>query len=899
MTLHAREINQDVRELGELLGEVLESQSSTSAFETVEQLRTDSIAYRRGDAETRDAVRETIAELDPEKRDVVARAFTTYFELINLAEERQRVRQIRQGSQDGTLDDSVEQAVENLANHGADPETVEAVLDDVLIQPTFTAHPTEARRKTVKAKLRSVAGDLQTLDEVRLTDDEQRHVERDLAAEVTSLWQTPQVRDRRPEVTDEALNVQWYIENVLFEVIDEVYDALESALADEYDPDAVDVSTLYEFRSWAGSDRDGNPYVTPEVTEETLERQREVVLPMYRDRLKALSGVLSQDASNIETSGAFDERLEDHKQRLAGVAVEAEERYPDEPYRQQLRLMRESVLRVADVRSGGYQDAEALREDLRILADDLRRNDAEVVAEAHVDPLIRKVDTFGFTLASLDLRDHRQKHTDAIDEALESEGIDYKGRDEDGRVELLTDAILQDEPVFDVDDTDGLSEDAERVVRLFRKAAEWQKEFGVDAIDTYCISWCEEPSHVLEVLFLADQAGIVDLPGYCGFDVVPLLESKYALDGARRIMGTLFENEAYEQALKARGGVQEIMLGYSDSNKENGFLAANWSLYRNQKRLAAITDDFDVDMRLFHGRGGSISRGGGPMNDAMLALPNESVSGQIKFTEQGESIAEKYANPDIAERNLEQMLDAQMRARFTALEEPVEEIPEAWETAMETAAEAARLEYRSLLETDGFVDFFEQATPISVIENLNMGSRPASRSGDRSVEDLRAIPWVFSWTQARCIIPGWYAVATGIQAYLDDGGEMETLREMYRKWPFFRTKLDNATLALARTDFDIAERYADLADDELRDRIFSRIEDEYRNTVDLVTTITEREELLDREWLRENLERRNPYVDPLNLLQVRLLQQSHLTESEQRTLRLTVQGIAAGMKNTG
>jgi len=341
------------------------------------------------------------------------------------------------------------------------------------------------------------------------------------------------------------------------------------------------------------------------------------------------------------------------------------------------------------------------------------------------------------------------------------------------------------------------------------------------------------------------------------------------------------------------------MLGYSDSNKENGFLAANWSLYRNQKRLAAITDDFDVDMRLFHGRGGSISRGGGPMNDAMLALPNESVSGQIKFTEQGESIAEKYANPDIAERNLEQMLDAQMRARFTALEEPVEEIPEAWETAMETAAEAARLEYRSLLETDGFVDFFEQATPITVIENLNMGSRPASRSGDRSVEDLRAIPWVFSWTQARCIIPGWYAVATGIQAYLDDGGEMETLREMYRKWPFFRTKLDNATLALARTDFDIAERYADLADDELRDRIFSRIEDEYRNTVDLVTTITEREELLDREWLRENLERRNPYVDPLNLLQVRLLQQSHLTESEQRTLRLTVQGIAAGMKNTG
>jgi phosphoenolpyruvate carboxylase len=401
------------------------------------------------------------------------------------------------------------------------------------------------------------------------------------------------------------------------------------------------------------------------------------------------------------------------------------------------------------------------------------------------------------------------------------------------------------------------------------------------------------------VLFLGDQAGIVDLPGYCGLDVVPLLESKYALDGARRIMGTLFENEVYEKALAARGGVQEIMLGYSDSNKENGFLAANWSLYRNQKRLANITDDFEVEMRLFHGRGGSISRGGGPMNDAMLALPNESVSGQIKFTEQGEAIAEKYANPSIAERNLEQMLNAQIRARHNAMQEPVEEIPDKWDEAMETAAEAARLEYRSLLETDGFVDYFEQATPITVIENLNMGSRPASRSGERYVDDLRAIPWVFSCTQGRCIIPGWYSVATGLQTYLEEGGDIVTLQSMYQEWPFFKTKLDNASLALARTDLDIARQYADLADEELRERIFPRIVEEYEDAVDIIQEITGREGLLTRDWLEENLERRNPYVDPLNLLQVRLLAQSHLTETERRTLRMTVQGIAAGMKNTG
>ncbi|MFB6140995.1 MAG: phosphoenolpyruvate carboxylase [Halosimplex sp.] len=898
MELHAREVNEDVRELGELLGEIIKDQASESSFDIVERIRAAAVEYRRGDADDRAVIHDTLDGLSPEEQDVVARAFTTYFELINLAEERQRVREIREGSHEGTLEDSVRAAVEELAERDLSAETVERVLDDVLIQPTFTAHPTEARRKTVKAKLRSVSNHLQTLDEVRLTRDEEADVERDLEAEVTSLWQTPQVRDRRPEVTDEALNVQWYLENVLFEVIHEVYDALERAVDEEFDGD-VEVSKLYEFRSWAGSDRDGNPFVTPEVTEETLDRQRSVALPLYRDRLKTLSGVLSQDADQIDTGERFDERLEAHRDRLPGVAEEAAERYPDEPYRQKLKLMRESVLRVDDVRSGGYEDESEFLADIEAIAESLRANGADVIAEAHVDPLYRTVDTFGFNLASLDLRDHRAKHTNAIAEAVEPEGVEYEGMTEDERVDFLTEAIVQENEVIDLSDRDSVSDETARVLRRFEKTAEWQRDYGVDAIDTYAISWCEEPSHVLEVLFLADQAGIVDLPGYCGLDVVPLLESKYALDGARRIMGTLFENEAYQQALEARDGVQEIMLGYSDSNKENGFLAANWSLFRNQRRLAAITDDYDVEMRLFHGRGGSISRGGGPMNDAMLALPNETVSGQIKFTEQGETISEKYANRAVAERNLEQMLDAQIRARHNAMEQPVEEVPDEWAEAMETAAEAARAEYVDLLESDGFVDFFETATPITVIENLNLGSRPASRSEERDVDDLRAIPWVFSWTQARCILPGWYSLATGLQAYLDDGGDVETLREMYDEWLFFQTTLDNATLALARSEMEIAERYADLASDDLREAFFPRIREEYEDAVEMVKTITDRDGLLRREWLEENLERRNPYVDPLNLLQVRLLSQSHLTDSEERTLRLTVQGIAAGMKNTG
>jgi phosphoenolpyruvate carboxylase len=896
MKLYNRTIRQDVRELGALVGDTLSEQSSQSAFETVERLRTASIDYRRGDAETRDALHELLDGVAPELESVVARAFTTYFELINLAEERERVRAIRRSSQEKSLEDGLEAAVEEFSE--SDPETVQRVLEDVLIEPTFTAHPTEARRKTVKSKLRMISKYLETLDERLLTDKEREQVERDIEAEVTSLWQTPQVRARRPEPEDEARNVQWYLENTLFDVVGEVYDELEDAVEAEFG-DEVDIPKLFEFRSWAGSDRDGNPFVTPEVTTNTLARQRRVVLERYREELKRLSGVVSQDGERTEIGEALHASLAADRDLLPGVANEAEKRYPNEPYRQKLGLMRARLDRIDDVRPGGYEDPAELREDLETIATSLRDNGGEVVARARVEPLLRQVETFGFTLASLDLRDHQENHTEAVGEALAREGIDYAGMDEGERVETLTGAILQEESIVNLGDRDGVSDTTARVLERFDSLADWQEEYGVEAIDTYCISMTEEPSHVLEVLFLADQAGVVRLPDHCGIDVVPLLETKSALSGARRIMGTLFENDAYRQAIAARGDLQEVMIGYSDSNKENGFLAANWSLYTNQRRLAEITDDHDVQLRLFHGRGGSISRGGGPMNEAMLALPRDTVTGEIKFTEQGEAIAEKYGNRRIAERNLEQMINAQIRARKRALSDPDQDIPEAWLDAMETMAEAARLEYRDLLETDGFVRYFEEATPITVIEDLNLGSRPASRTGERNVEDLRAIPWVFSWTQSRCILPSWYALATGIDAYLESGGDVETLTEMYEEWPFFETTLDRAALAVASTDLEIAEEYANLASPDRREEFFPRLTGEYERTRELLLDITGRDGPVQRDWLEESLDRRNPYVDPLNLLQANLLSQSHRSEAEERTLRLTVKGIAAGMKNTG
>jgi len=896
MRLHNRTIRQDVRELGALVGDTLAEQSSGSALQTVERLRTSSIEYRRGDADSRAALREILDGLNPELKSVVARAFTTYFELINLAEERERVRAIRESSQEGSLEDSLEAAVAELSE--SDDGTIQGILDDVLIEPTFTAHPTEARRKTVKAKLRNISNHIEVLDEHLLTDKERRQVERDIEAEVTSLWQTPQVRARSPEPEDEARNVQWYLENTLFDIVGEVYDELEDVVAAELGEE-IEVPKLFEFRSWAGSDRDGNPYVTPDVTTKTLERQRRVVLERYREELKRISGIVSQDGDRTEIGEDLLASIGGDKSHLPGIATEVGERYPNEPYRQKLKLMRERLDRVDDIRPGGYEDADELLADLDLIAGSLRDNGGDVIAEAHVDPLARQVETFGFTLANLDLRDHQEVHTETVAEALAREGVDYAAMDEAERVETLTEAILQDEPVIDLSDASDVSETAARGLERFDSLADWQSEYGIEAIDTYCISMTEEPSHVLEVLFLADQAGVVHLPDHCGLDIVPLLETKSALSGARRIMGTLFENEAYRQALEARGSLQEVMIGYSDSNKENGFLAANWSLYRNQRRLAAITDDYDVTLRLFHGRGGSISRGGGPMNEAMLALPPGTVTGEIKFTEQGEAIAEKYGNRRIAERNLEQMIDAQLRARKGALTDPDPDIPEAWLDAMEEMAETARREYRDLLETEGFVQYFEEATPIRVIEDLNLGSRPASRTGERNVEDLRAIPWVFSWTQSRCIIPSWYALGTGLRSYLDEGGDVETLREMYEEWSFFETTLDRAAMAIARTDLEIAAEYADLATPELREQFFPRLSEEYERTREAVLEITGREGPIQRDWLEESLERRNPYVDPLNLLQANLLGQSHHSDIEERTLRLTVKGIAAGMKNTG
>ena len=893
MVTHNRTIRRDVRELGSLLGAIIEEQTSPTTFEAVEEIRRSAIDYRRGGAESREPFASAVDGLTPRREYQVARAFTTYFELINLAEERERVRVLRSDGDAGELGETVGDAVETFG----DDAQAGRVFDDVMIAPTFTAHPTEARRKTVKAKLRAIAHHLRELDERNLTTAETRDRWDQIEAEILSLWQTSQLRNRAPDPQDEARNVQWYLDQTLFDVVGAVYDELEAAV-DDADLE-VDVPQLFAFRSWAGSDADGNPYVTPAVTSDVLARQRELVIDRYRGAIETLDSALSQSADRIDDGHALQRSIADDRDRMPSVTPDRLEADPDEPYRLKLAYMAERLDRVGDVRPGGYRDPDELLADLDVIATTLRHSGADSVAATTVDPLRRRVQTFGFTFASHDLRDHRERHTHAVDTLLGRVGIEYRDLPEEERQAVLTDAMGQDEPVIELDVEDDLDETTATILERFRALADWQRGYGVDAVDTYCISMTEHPSHVLEVAFLADQVGVLDLPDHAGLDIVPLLETESALSRAREIMGTLFENPMYGSLVAERGDVQEVMIGYSDSNKENGFLAANWSLYSNQVRLAAVADEYDVTLRLFHGRGGSISRGGGPMNRALMALPTETVSGDVKFTVQGEAIAESYANPAIARREIDQMLNAQLRTRRRALEDGTDDVPAAWHDAMDEMAAAARTGYQDLLESDGFVPYFEQVTPIGVIDELNLGSRPTSRTEQRTPEDLRAIPWVFSWTQTRCILPGWYALATGIDAYLDGDGSMETLQEMYAEWPFFATTLDNAAMAMAKSDMEIAALYADLADPELRERFFPRITAEYERATELVGEITGRDTLVDRDWLDESLELRNPYVDPLNHLQARLLGRNDRSAIESRTLRLSVKGIAAGMKNTG
>ena len=913
MTDPQRRLSETVRLLGDMLGETIIAQEGRELFDLIEDVRATTKSLRSGDAEAEAHMAERMAVLvhDLSETRSILKAFTVYFQLINLAEESHRVRVLRHRltgahQQGKPMRETIDDAVARLKKSGCSATDVQGLLEHLLIKPVFTAHPTEAKRRTILEKQRSISGLLERRDRMDLTPREEARDRHRLREQITALWQTDETRDRRPTVWDEIHNGLFFFDQTLFDVVPRIYGELESALSHHYPGEAFEIGPVLRFGSWIGGDRDGNPNVDAATTEQTLQLHQELALRRYADDLDRLGHDLSMARTYVDVSDDLDRSITEDREMLGerGNAICA--RFQLEPYRQKISLMRarvESTQRqiaqpLGERRpdSAAYASAAEFLGDLRCLQASLQHHQATVLAEGALARLIRRVQVFGFHVAELDLRQHAHKHHEAVAEILERYQLtdDYRALSVDDRAALLRREIANPRPL-----TAELhfSEPTNDLVRLVRLARHAKDAIAPEAIGSYVISMTEDTSDVLEVLLLASDAEL-----FGRLDIAPLFETIHDLRHAPEMLTALFQTPEYREHLAQRGDHQEVMIGYSDSNKDGGYLEANWALYRAQQRIAEICRRHGVELTLFHGRGGSVGRGGGPANRAIRAQPSESVRGRLKLTEQGEVISDRYANPEIAHRHLEQLVHAVL---LSGQEGPDVDQRQDWMSTLEGLAERAHAAYRSLVEHPEFVEAFHAITPIDHIDELNIGSRPSRRKGSERIEDLRAIPWVFAWTQARVGLPGWYGLGTAFSERIADLDEADELRTMYAEWPFFRTLVDNAQLSLRQADLTIARRYATLADDE-QTAIVDAIVDEHRRTERAILTITDQSELLDNEvWLQHSIRRRNPYIDPLNFLQVELIRRLRVEdvgddEAELRhAILLSLNGIAAGLRNTG
>lgn len=925
----------EVRLLGALLGQVIAEQSGRDLFALVERIRRRTIALRRSDPDgrsDREAERRRltaeIAGLDLDHAAAVARAFTLYFQLVNLAEERQRIRVLRTRARratGGAIDDSVGEAVQRLLAANGRP-AVETMLGRLVVHPVLTAHPTEARRRTVLVALRRVRRLLDTLDDPLTTPDEDADLRRRLREELTILWHTGDLRSIVPSPLDEVRSALAIFDETLFtavpgfqRAIDRALDGLDRA-ADGSVPLAGDagrsgtrpvaVPAVLRLGSWIGADRDGHPGVTAETTLHAARLQADHLLRGYEAVAARLMQAISARVPPGRVNRAMDSALARDAEELPDTVRELRRRFPEEPHRQRLGAVAERLRRTRATltgesapRSGAYPDPGVFDTELVVIQGALVADGLERVAWGELADLRWQVGTFGFHLASLEVRQHAAVHRAALAALRAGEGPDTEVAAGVSVVEVLA---------------------------TFRAIARIQARFGVDGCRRYVISFTTGPGNVADVLELARRAAepqpfgravpaLADLPAALPvLDVVPLLESAEALDGAGAFLDGLFADPGYRAHLRARGDAQEVMLGYSDSSKESGFLAANWLLYRAQEALVAAARDHGVTLTLFHGRGGAIGRGGGPANRGILAQAPGSVDGRLKFTEQGEVVAAHYADRTIAQRHLEQVTAAALLASTPEHGQATAMNAETGSAAMTELADIARTAYRALVERPAFVSFFRAATPIDLIAGLGLGSRPTSRPGavaadavaaEDSIAALRAIPWVFAWSQARANLPGWYGLGTALEAVTTRGGRdaVGQLAAMYRRWPFFASLLDNAELSLAKADLGTFRRYADLADGPDAATIRGMIEAEHARSVRLLLLVTGQDRLLaGHPTLARSIELRNPYLDALSAVQVELLgrlRDPSLAPREAAALRAvigaTINGVAAGLQNTG
>lgn len=906
-------LRRDVRSLGRLLGEVLKEQAGETLFNAVEEIRQLAIEYREMDPDPQqdqgsarahnlmERIALIVGDMGLIEAYRMTKAFAIYFELTNLAETNHRKRRRRTAQlspERPPHPGSIRGTLRRMRQSGINLETALEWLRQIEVIPVFTAHPTEVARRTVLFKRQRIAANLELLDRLPLTDAEAMKREAAIAAEITALWQTDEVRRRPPTVQDEIKMGLDYYSGCLIDILPRLYEEFAEALREVYECEltANELPSFLHFGSWIGGDRDGNPFVTAASTRDALHLARQVILDHYLALSGELMDRLSPSERQAPVTAALRDEVKQYAQSMPWVAATNKTRATEEIYRSYLDYVSERLRTTRDQpgHANAYPDAKDFANDLKLLRQSLAANGGERIAELLLDPLMRQVSTFGFHLHSLDIRQHARVHARAVIEL--SRGERASG----------TDGITL--PASPSDETRSLLES-------LRTVADLKREFPPQAICSYVISGVSKVEDVLAVIWLAQLCGVrveasPDSRGGRdpGLMPVPLFESIEDLRNCPEICRRLWTSADYAPLLDSWDRQQEVMLGYSDSNKDGGMLTSAWEIHKAHRALHAVAAECGVKLRLFHGRGGTVGRGGGPTHRAIMAQPRNAFSGSLKITEQGEVLYWKYSDAALAERNLELMVAASLEALARpGSAQPDEGGEEAkWEAAMEEMSENAFAFYRErIVENPDVLTYFEEATPVQELEHARIGSRPARRGETRDLADLRAIPWVFGWMQSRHVLPGWFGVGYALEQFAGTDAERERLLQMMaRRFAFFSDLIGNVEIGMAKADLTIAHRYAALVNDEgVRERVFGMMVEEFERTRRMILRLTGQKELLSgNPVLARSIRLRNPYVDPLSLIQFALLQRKQAGEESEDlnyALAATINGIAAGLRNTG
>ena len=899
------QLRSDIRRLGAELGNALSRQHGSELLELVETVRGLTKSVRlTGDEASGQQLEQTLGSLPLLDAINLVRAFSAYFYLANVAEQSHRVGDLAMTDEDRTI----RATVDRILDAGVDRDLLASVLGRLQLRPVFTAHPTEAARRTLLTKLRRIAEFLSERSDPRRTDTDRERIDRRVAELIDQIWQTDELRAHRPSPMDEARSAIFYLDQLSKDVIPDLGDEIDIQLGRLGDSSAF--GPTIRFGTWVGGDRDGNPNVTPDLTMQVLEMQHEHGLRTLIEHVEAVAEELSMSARVHGISEDLRASLESDRQSLPEVWERFRVLNADEPYRLKCAYIHQRLVNTRQRIAGDsrhvpgkdYLRPEHLLEELAVMKASLVDNAGQLIGTGALMRLIRSVETFGFHLATMDIREHAEQHHEVLVQLYRRLEIDYASLDRPQRLALLQEELENRRPL--ASPLTPLKGQAAVTFETFNTIRRAHERFGPGVIESYIISMTRDVDDVLAAAVLARDAGLVDLhTGSASLDIVPLFETIEELRRAGDLLDAMLSVPAYRRIVELRANTQEVMLGYSDSNKFGGITTSQWEIYKAQRLLRNAAQKHGVTLLLFHGRGGTIGRGGGPTHQAILAQPFGTIDGGIKVTEQGEVISDKYGLPGLASRNLELALSSVLEASLLhRVSRQTTDVLDHWTDTMDLISQAAFGAYRGLVETEGLVEYFLSATPVDELAEMNIGSRPSRRPGGGvGLDDLRAIPWVFGWTQSRQIVPGWFGVGTGLAA-AREAGAWDVVTEMQEKWLFMQTFVSNVEMTLTKTDLAIASRYVKQLVDPAHHHLFDRITEEYVRTREEISRVTGNAPLDRLPILQRTLAVRDYYLDPLNYLQVSLLERSRSGEGGEqleRALLLTVNGIAAGMRNTG